>query len=138
MELLLVVWVDEPKGALANVITDFGNQSFKALDGHPRVSYAHQLANVTCRGSACLQQVFVERFGQQMDERKFGGKANANLLMTAERVLPSRKAEENNAVLFEKRLNVKKKASFTFWFDMLYYIVNKYEVIPFILRPWLF
>ncbi len=102
MELLLVVWIDEPKSALANGITDFGNQSFKALDGHPRVSYAHQLANVTCRGSACLQQVFVERFGQQMDERKFGGKANAYLLMTAERVLPSRKTEENNAVLFEK------------------------------------
>jgi hypothetical protein len=34
VELLLVVWVDEPKGALANGITDFGNQSFEALYSH--------------------------------------------------------------------------------------------------------
>ena len=102
MKLLLVVWVDKPKGALTNGITDFGNQSFKALYGHPRGSYAHQFANVTCRSSACLQQVFVERLWQQMDERKFGGKANAYLLMTAEWVLPSRKTKESNAVLFEK------------------------------------
>ena len=35
MKLLLVVWVDEPKGALTNGIADFGSKSFKALYGYP-------------------------------------------------------------------------------------------------------
>jgi hypothetical protein len=96
------VWVDEPKGALADGITDLGNQSFKALHSHPRDSYAHQFANVTCSGSACLQQDFVERLWQQMDERKLRDKANAYLLMTAESVLPGWETKESNAILFEK------------------------------------
>ena len=102
MKLLFVVWVDEPKSALANDITNLGNQSFKALYSHPRDSYAHQFVNVTCSGSACLQQDFVKRLWQQMDERKLRDKANAYLLMTAERVLPGREAKESNAILFEK------------------------------------
>jgi hypothetical protein len=32
---------------------------------------------------------------------------------------------------------VKKKVSFIFWFDVLYHIVNKYEVVAFILSLWL-
>ena len=33
---------------------------------------------------------------------------------------------------------MKKEVSFTSGFDMFYYIVDKYEVIAFSLRPWLF
>ena len=102
VELLLVVRVDEPKCALVNGITDLGNQSFKALYSHPRGSYAHQFTNVICRGSACLQQNFVKRLWQQMNERKFGGRANTYLLMTAEGVLPGRESKESNATLFKK------------------------------------
>ena len=101
------MWVDEPKGALANGITDLGNQSFKALYSHPRDSYAHQFANITCRGSACLQQVFVEWLWQQMNERKFGGQTNAYLLMASKWVLPGRKTKESDAILFEEVFDVK-------------------------------
>ena len=102
VELLLVVRVDEPKCALVNGITDLGNQSFKALYSHPRGSYAHQFTNVICRGSAYFQQAFVEWLWQQMNEWKFRGNTNTNLLMTAERVLPSRETKESDATLFEK------------------------------------
>ena len=102
VELLLVVRVDEPKCALANGITDLGNQSFKVLYSHARSSYAHQFTNVICRGSACLQQNFVKRLWQQMNEWKFGGKPNAYLLMASKWVLPGRKTKESYAVLFKK------------------------------------
>ena len=102
MELLLVVRVDEPEGALADGVARFGRQSFEALYSHPRGSYAHQFANVACRGSTRLQQTFVERFWQQMNEGKFGGQTNTDLLMTAERVVPGREAKESNAALLEK------------------------------------
>ena len=138
MELLLVVWVDEPKGALANCITDLGNQLLKALYSHPRGSYAHQFVDVTCRGSACLQQDFVERLWQQMNERQFGGQTNAYLLMTAKWVLPSRKTKESDTILFEEVFDVKEKVSFVGWFNVFYHIVNKYEVIALILCLWLF
>lgn len=138
MELLLVVWVDEPKGALANGITGLGNQLLKALYSHPRGSYAHQFVDITCRGSACLQQDFVERLWQQMNERQFGGQTNAYLLMASKWVLPGRKTKESDAILFEEVFDVKKKVSFVGWFNVLYHIVNKYEVVAFILRLWLF
>ena len=37
-----------------------------------------------------------------MNEWKFRGNTNTNLLMTAERVLPSRETKESDATLFEK------------------------------------
>ena len=58
VELLLVVWVDEPQSALADSVACSGRQSFETFDGYTRGSYAHQFANVACRGSAYLQQAF--------------------------------------------------------------------------------
>ena len=37
-----------------------------------------------------------------MNEWKFRGNTNTNLLMTAERVLPSRETKESDTTLFEK------------------------------------
>ena len=102
VELLLVVWVDEPQSALADSVACSGRQSFETFDGYTRGSYTHQFANVACRGSAYLQQAFVEWLWQQMNEWKFRGNTNTNLLMTAERVLPSRETKESDATLFEK------------------------------------
>ena len=102
VELLLVVWVDEPQSALADSVACSGRQTLETFDGYTRGSYAHQFANVACRGSAYLQQAFVECLWQQMNEWKFRGNTNTNLLMTAERVLPSRETKESDATLFEK------------------------------------
>ena len=73
-----------------------------------------------------------------MNERKFGGRTNAYLLMTAKWVLPGRKTKESDAILFEEVFDVKKKISFVGWFNVLYHIMNKYEVVAFILRLRLF
>ena len=73
-----------------------------------------------------------------MDEWKHGGKTDADLLMTAERVLPSWKAKEDDATLSEEGLDVKHEGLFASGLDMFYHIVNKYEVVAFILRLWLF
>ena len=73
-----------------------------------------------------------------MNERKFGGQTNAYLLMASKWVLPGRKTKESDAILFEEVFDVKKKVSFVFWFNVLYHIVNKHEVVAFILRLWLF
>ena len=72
-----------------------------------------------------------------MDEGKFGGKANTDLLMTTERVLPCRKAKEHDASFFEEVCYVKKEIFLTTGSDVLYYIVNKYEVVTFGLTFWL-
>ena len=72
-----------------------------------------------------------------MDEGKFGGKTDAYLLMTAEWVLPGRKAEEHDAARLQKILDVKKKLTFARWSNMLYYVVNKYEVVAVNFLYWL-
>ncbi len=72
-----------------------------------------------------------------MDEGEFGSKANTDLLMTAERVLPCRKAKEHDAFFFEEVCNVKKEIFLATGSNVLYYIVNKYEVVTFGLTFWL-
>ena len=81
MKLLLVVWVDEPKGALADGIACFRSQALEFLDSHTRGSNAHEFVDVTGTGSAYLQQGLIERLGKKVDERQFGGKANGYLLI---------------------------------------------------------
>ena len=73
-----------------------------------------------------------------MNERKFGGQTNAYLLMTAERVLPSWKAKEDDAALSEEGLDVKHKGLFVSGLDMFYHIVNKNKVVALRLALWLF
>ena len=65
-----------------------------------------------------------------MDERQFGGKANSYLLMSSERVVPGREAEEHDATLFEKVFDMKHKILFVRRLDMFYNIMNEYEVEP--------
>ena len=52
MELLFVVWVEKPKGALADGVVCFGNQAFEVLDGHTRASDAHKFVDVIGISSA--------------------------------------------------------------------------------------
>lgn len=70
-----------------------------------------------------------------MDERQFGGKANSYLLMSSERVVPGREAEEHDATLFEKVFDMKHKILFVRRLDMFYNIMNEYEV-ELILSPY--
>ncbi len=138
VELLLVVGIDEPEGALQDGEAGKGCLLLETFDGHARGSYVHQFAYVTCRGSAHFQQAFVEWLWQQMDEWKHGGKTDADLLMTAERVLPSWKAKEDDAALSEEGLDVKHEGLFVNGLDMFYHIVNKNKVVALRLALWLF
>ena len=128
MKLLLVVWVDEPKGALADGIACFRSQALEFLDSHTRGSNAHEFVDITGTGSAYLQQSLIERLGKKVDERQFGGKANGYLLMPAERVVPGRKTEKHDAILFEKVFYMKHENLFVRRLDMFYNIMNEYEV----------
>ena len=128
MKLLLVMWVDEPKGALADGIVCFRSQVLEFLDSHTRGSNAHEFVDITGTGSAYLQQGLIERLGKKVDERQFGGKANGYLLMPAERVVPGRKTEKHDAILFEKVFDMKHKILFVRRLDMFYNIMNEYEV----------
>ena len=56
---------------MADSVACSGRQSLETFDGYTRGSYAHQFANVACRGSAYFQQAFVEWLWQQMNEWKF-------------------------------------------------------------------
>ena len=48
--------------------------------------------------------------------------------MPSERVVPSREAEEHDAVLFEEVFDMKHEILFARRFDVFYDIMNKYEV----------
>lgn len=128
MKFLLVVWVDEPKGALADGIACFRSQALEFLDSHTRGSNAHEFVDVTGTGSAYLQQGLIERLGKKVDERQFGGKANGYLLMPAERVVPGRKTKKHDAILFEEVFYMKHENLFVRRINMFYNIMNEYEV----------
>ena len=54
VKLLLVVWVEEPKGALADGVVCFGSQALEFLDGHTRIPNTHQFVDATGISSAQL------------------------------------------------------------------------------------
>ena len=57
--------------------------------------------------------------------------------MDTEWVLPGWKAEEHDAVHPQKILDVKKELPFARWGNMLYYVMDKYEVVAFGFAYWL-
>jgi len=137
MELLFVVWVDEPKRTLADSEPCFGGQSLEMLNSHTRGPDVHQLVDAIACGSAQPQHHSVDGLGQQMDEGEFGSKTDTDLLMAAKRALPGRKAKEHDAVLSQKILQAKKKLPFARWGNMFYHIVNKNNVVASGLIFWL-
>ena len=72
-----------------------------------------------------------------MDEREFGDRTNADLLMPPKGIVPSRKAKERETILFEERLDTMKKCSLTKRMNVLYDIMHKNDVEAFVLRRWL-
>ena len=132
MKLLLIVRIDKPKGTLADGEACFGNLMLEVLDGHTRSTDVHQFVDDIARGTAQFQHGLIEGAGQQMDEGKFGSMANTDLLMSPERVLPCRKAQEHDAVSFQKLRDAKKELSFARGGDVLNHVVDEYEVVAFV------
>lgn len=137
MELLFIVWIDEPECAPADDKARFFGQSFEKFDRHPGVPNTHQLAYAVWGGTTYLQQSVIERPGQQMNERELGSKANTDLLMPPKGIVPGGEANEHKAFLFQERLDMRKERSLTRRLDVLYDIMHENDVKAFVLCLWL-
>ena len=137
MELLPIVWIDEPKCAPEDDKARFFGHTFKKFDGHPGVSDTHQFVNAVWGGTTQFQQSVVDRSGQQMNEGELGGKANTDLLMSPKRIVPGGKSKEYKTFLFQERLDMRKKRSLTKRTDVLYNIMHENNVVAFVLSFWL-
>lgn len=122
------MWIDEPQRPSRHRVATVADQSLEMLNRHPRPLDAQQFIDAGIAVAASPDNRRVERVWQQVDEGKFRGKTPTNLLMTAERHLPSRKTEENQSVLLQKRSNMLEKLAFVRFFDVLNDIVDEDEV----------
>ena len=122
------MWIDEPQRPSRHRVATVAAQSLEMLNRHPRPLDAQQFIDAGIAVAASPDNRRVERVRQQVDEGKFRGKTPTNLLMAAERHLPSRKTEENQSVLLQKRSDMLEKLAFVRLFDVLNDIVDEDEV----------